>query len=63
MGAGYHTIHHTTYKANYGHYFIYVDKFFGTLVTPTEYEAEVAARRSSGGKVGAAAAVGAPVER
>lgn len=40
MGAGYHTIHHTTYKHNYGHYFVYMDKFFGTLVTPEEYEAE-----------------------
>lgn len=40
MGAGYHTIHHTTYKHNYGHYFVYMDKLFGTLVTPEEYEAE-----------------------
>jgi len=40
MGAGYHTIHHTTYKHNYGHYFIYMDKLFGTLVTPEEYERE-----------------------
>lgn len=39
MGAGYHTIHHTTYKHNYGHYFVYMDKLFGTLVTPEEYEA------------------------
>ena len=29
MGAAYHTIHHTTYKHNYGHYFIYMDKLFG----------------------------------
>ncbi len=40
MGAGYHTIHHTTYKHNYGHYFVYMDKLFGTLVTPEEYEIE-----------------------
>ena len=39
MGAGYHTIHHTTYKHNYGHYFMYMDKLMGTLVTPEEYEA------------------------
>lgn len=24
LGAGYHTIHHTTYKHNYGHYFIFM---------------------------------------
>ena len=44
MGAGYHTIHHTTYKHNYGHYFIYMDKIFGTLVTPEEYESEQQAK-------------------
>ncbi|CAK0786650.1 hypothetical protein CVIRNUC_009864 [Coccomyxa viridis] len=44
MGAGYHTIHHTTYKHNYGHYFIYMDKIFGTLVTPEEYECEQQAK-------------------
>ena len=95
MGAGYHTIHHTVYKHNYGelaqllstgltstltiaicqqrtdsgplgqricsrclqkyfgvlhiclpfctgHYFIYMDKLFGSLVTPTEYAAAMA---------------------
>ncbi len=44
MGAGYHTIHHTTYKHNYGHYFVYMDKLFGTLVTPEDYEAEQQAK-------------------
>lgn len=39
MGAGYHSIHHTTYRHNYGHYFVYMDKLFGSLVTPTEYAA------------------------
>ena len=34
MGAAYHTIHHTTYKHNHGHYFIYMDKLFGTLLPP-----------------------------
>ncbi|KAK9835622.1 hypothetical protein WJX74_004446 [Apatococcus lobatus] len=34
MGAGYHTIHHTTYQHNYGHYFIFMDKLFGTLQVP-----------------------------
>ena len=38
MGAGYHTIHHTTYRHNYGHYFIYADWLHGTLVSPDEYE-------------------------
>lgn len=34
MGAGYHTIHHTTYKHNYGHYTIWMDWMFGTLKVP-----------------------------
>ncbi|CAH8388261.1 unnamed protein product [Eruca vesicaria subsp. sativa] len=34
MGAGYHTIHHTTYKHNYGHYTIWMDWLFGTLEVP-----------------------------
>lgn len=34
MGAGYHTIHHTTYRHNYGHYTILMDWMFGTLKTP-----------------------------
>lgn len=41
MGAGYHTIHHTTYKHNYGHYFTYMDRIFGSLITPEEYEAQM----------------------
>ena len=40
MGAGYHTIHHTTYRHNYGHYTTYMDALFGTLVTPEEYARE-----------------------
>lgn len=39
MGAGYHTIHHTLYNYNYGHYFTFVDRFFGTLITPEEDQA------------------------
>ena len=50
MGAGYHTIHHTTYKHNYGHYFVYMDRLFGSLVTPEEYEAEQRAKLGSAGK-------------
>ena len=34
MGAGYHTIHHTDYRSNFGHYFIYMDWLFGTLRKP-----------------------------
>ncbi|XP_010463676.1 PREDICTED: putative Delta(7)-sterol-C5(6)-desaturase 2 isoform X1 [Camelina sativa] len=34
MGAGYHTIHHTTYKHNYGHYTIWMDWMFGSLKDP-----------------------------
>ena len=51
MGAGYHTIHHTTYKHNYGHYLIYMDWLFGSLVSPAEYAAEQEARKSTGGQV------------
>jgi lathosterol oxidase len=47
MGAGYHTIHHTTYKHNYGHYFVYMDKLFGTLVTPEDYEIEQRSKREA----------------
>ncbi|KAK7381066.1 hypothetical protein VNO78_33590 [Psophocarpus tetragonolobus] len=38
MGAGYHTIHHTTYRHNYGHYTIWMDWMFGTLRDPEEDE-------------------------
>ncbi|XP_068637313.1 delta(7)-sterol-C5(6)-desaturase-like [Aristolochia californica] len=34
MGAGYHTIHHTTYRHNYGHYTLWMDWMFGTLLDP-----------------------------
>jgi len=34
MGAGYHTIHHTNYKTNYGHYFTYMDWLFNSLELP-----------------------------
>ncbi|KAK6151011.1 hypothetical protein DH2020_015943 [Rehmannia glutinosa] len=40
MGAGYHTIHHTTYRHNYGHYTIWMDWMFGTLRDPVEDEAK-----------------------
>jgi len=44
MGGGYHAIHHTTYKHNYGHYTIYFDRMFGTLETPEEHESAKAAK-------------------
>ncbi|QDZ20109.1 sterol desaturase [Chloropicon primus] len=34
MGAGYHTIHHTTYRHNYGQFFTYMDRLFGTILYP-----------------------------
>lgn len=37
MGAGYHTIHHTAYKFNYGHYTTVMDHWFGTLLPPDDY--------------------------
>ena len=40
MGAGYHSIHHTTYAHNYGHYFVYCDYLFGTLEWPEEFSAQ-----------------------
>ncbi|KAK4838564.1 hypothetical protein QYF36_014741 [Acer negundo] len=36
MGAGYHTIHHTTYRHNYGHYTIWMDWMLGTLRDPSD---------------------------
>ncbi|CAN6706543.1 unnamed protein product [Malus baccata var. baccata] len=41
MGAGYHTIHHTTYRHNYGHYTIWMDWMCGTLRDPLEDESKV----------------------
>ncbi|PNH02499.1 Delta(7)-sterol-C5(6)-desaturase 1 [Tetrabaena socialis] len=47
MGARYHTIHHTTYKHNYGHYFVFMDWLMGTLTTPEQYEVDVKARAAA----------------
>lgn len=38
MGAGFHTIHHTTYRHNYGHYTVWMDWMFGTLRDPVDDE-------------------------
>ncbi|GFR45951.1 hypothetical protein Agub_g7417 [Astrephomene gubernaculifera] len=52
MGAGYHTIHHTTYKHNYGHYFVFIDWLYGTMLTPEQHDADMAAKTGAGsGKV------------
>lgn len=40
LGAGYHTIHHTRYRYNYGHYSIWMDWMFGTLLDPMDTEAK-----------------------
>jgi lathosterol oxidase len=45
LGAGFHTIHHTTYRHNYGHYTTYMDALFGTLLSPKEYEEANKSRR------------------
>ena len=50
MGAGYHTIHHTTYRHNYGHYFTYMDGLFGSLVTPDEYARGEGKGKALGGR-------------
>ena len=34
MGAGYHLLHHTNYRTNYGHYLTYCDRIFGSLEVP-----------------------------
>lgn len=47
MGAGYHTIHHTDYKTNYGHYFTYMDALFGTLLPPDEYTEMLASKKKA----------------
>lgn len=50
MGAGYHTIHHTAYKFNYGHYTTVMDRWFGTLLTPDEYPQWLKAERRGGAR-------------
>lgn len=47
MGAGYHTIHHTTYKHNYGHYTVWMDWMCGTLRTPPR---DLASEKEAGPK-------------
>ena len=44
MGAGYHLIHHTGYKYNYGHYLTVCDWMFGTLKRPPTYGKPVDAK-------------------
>jgi len=33
LGAGFHTVHHITYRHNYGHYTTYMDALFGCATT------------------------------
>lgn len=56
MGAGYHTIHHTTYRHNYGHYFVYMDGLHGTLVSPEEHARALG--KGGGGGMGEGEGVG-----
>lgn len=37
-GAGHHTIHHTTFKSNYGQYFTLWDKICGTFRDPNQWK-------------------------
>lgn len=47
LGAGFHTVHHTTYVSNYGQFFIYFDWLFGTLTSPEDLiEAEEKTKKS-----------------
>ena len=38
MGAKYHTIHHITYRHNYGHYFTFMDRLFGSHLAPEDFD-------------------------
>lgn len=42
MGARYHTIHHTTYKHNHGHYTVFFDALYNTCLHPEEYDDDLA---------------------
>lgn len=45
MGAGYHAIHHLTYRHNYGHYTTMFDWMFNSLKAPAaESEAPASAK-------------------
>ena len=58
MGAGYHAIHHTTYRHNYGQFFVYMDQLFGTLTTPRQYAELLKAATDAVPTAAAAAAAG-----
>lgn len=38
LGAGYHCLHHITYRHNFGHYTTYMDWLMGTLLSPEDYD-------------------------
>jgi len=54
MGAGYHAIHHTTYRHNYGQFFVYMDQLFGTLTTPRQYAESLTSATTAAPAVAAA---------
>ena len=63
MGAGYHSIHHTSYKHNYGHYTIFMDQLFGTMLTPEDEEEEKQAKmQKAQQKASPASSVSDPLE-
>lgn len=47
MGAGWHTIHHTSYKHNYGHYFVIMDWLFDTLMDPRDFAEQTAKQKAA----------------
>uniref|UniRef100_A0A7S0YCH2 Fatty acid hydroxylase domain-containing protein n=1 Tax=Polytomella parva TaxID=51329 RepID=A0A7S0YCH2_9CHLO len=53
MGAGYHAVHHTAYRTNYGHYFVFFDHLFDSLETPEDnkYKLENSSKGSKVKKV------------
>ena len=45
MGAGYHSIHHTLYNYNYGHYTVFMDQLYHTIFSPEMEEEQAAAEK------------------
>jgi len=49
-GAAHHDIHHTTFRSNYGQYFIFWDKLFGTFRDPKSMQNKVLTEEEVYGK-------------
>ncbi len=47
MGSKYHTYHHTSYKDNYGQFFVFMDWIHGTLTDPVAKKAQKAEKNKS----------------